>query len=155
MPPPFAPPEQRQPMPEFRAYRVQHIANFSEGDMSRVVADILRPAGGWSWTGKRPTVKVRLRSANHVHYEIEFAIAAATFQQTGPVSVTFFVNDHVLDTLHFSKPGPQHYEKAVPAEWLVLEKDNLAGAEIDKVWTSPDDGAKLGLILNRLGLTEQ
>ena len=127
----------------------------SEGDMSQVAADILPPAGGWSWTGQRPAVKVRVRNAQKVRYEIDFTVADATFKQTGPVAITFFVNDHALDTIHYAKPGPQHYEKTVPAEWIDTGKDNVAGAAVDKVWTSPDDGAKLGLILTRIGLTEE
>ncbi|MEO5925938.1 MAG: hypothetical protein ABIR70_19115 [Bryobacteraceae bacterium] len=155
MPPPFAPPEQRPPMAGFRDYRVQHVSNFSEGDMSRVVADILNPAGGWSWTGKRPTIKVPLQGRKQVHYVIDFTVADATFKTTGPVTVTFLVNDHALESVLYSKPGAQHYERAVPLEWVKADADNLVGAEVDKLWTSPSDGAKLGLILNRMGLTEQ
>ncbi len=142
-------------MAGFREYRVEHVVKFSEGDMSRVVADILTPAAGWSWTGKRPTVKIRLQGRKQVHYEMDFAVADATFKQTGPVTVTFFVNEHALESILYSKPGPQHYEKAVPLEWIKADTDNLVGAEVDKFFTSPDDGVKLGLILNRIGLTEQ
>ncbi len=142
-------------MEDFRSYRIEHIVKLSEGDISQVASDILRPAGGWSWTGQHPAVKIRVRSAQKVHYSIDFTVADVTFKETGPVSITFFVNDHALDTLHYAKPGPQHYEKAVPAEWLQTDKDNVVGAEVDKVWTSPDDGAKLGLILTQIGLTEE
>ena len=121
--------------------------------MSRVVSDILFPTGGWSWTGKRPAVKVHLRGGLPVYYAMEFSIADATFKQTGPVAVTFFVNDHPLETVRYNAPGPQRFEKTVPAEWVVV--DNVVGAEVDKVWTSPDDGAMLGLILMSIGLIEQ
>ncbi len=153
--PTFAPPEQRQPMSDVRPYRVRHVADFRTGDATRVVSDILPPAGGWSWTRKRPTVKAQLRGLPQVFYEIDFAIADATFKETGPVAITFLVNDHALDTIRYDKPGPQRYEKLVPSDWLQLGKENFAAAEIDKVWTSPDDGAKLGFILNRMGLSEQ
>jgi hypothetical protein len=141
-------------MKEFRSHRVEHMVDFSQRDMSRVAGDILLPAGGWSWTQKRPTVKLRVRGTNQVRYVIDFAIADATLIDTGPVAIAFFVNGHTLDVLRFATPGPQHYEKVVPAEWLDAAQDNLTGAEIDKVWVSPNDGAKLGFILNRLGLTE-
>jgi len=121
--------------------------------MSRVLSDILWPTGGWSWTGKRPTVRISLRGGLSVHYIVDFSIADATFAKTGPVAVTFLVNDHALETVRYAAPGPQHFEKAVPAEWVAAE--NVVGAEVDKVWTSPDDGAKLGLILNSVGLIEQ
>lgn len=153
LPDPIPPPEQRVPIPNFRARRLSHIIRFSEGDMSRVVSDILWPTGGWSWTHKRPAVKILLRGGLSVHYAMEFAIADATFRQTGPVAVTFFVNDHVLDTVRYLEPGPQRFEKAVPPEWVAA--DNVVGAEVDKVWTSPDDGVQLGLILKSIGLIEQ
>lgn len=155
LPPPYPPPEQRLPIANFRPYRAAHIVDLSEGDRTSVVADIQPPAGGWSWTGKRPAVKVPLRRTQNVHFKIDFAVADSTFQQTGPVSITFLVNGHALETRRYSKPGEQHYEKEVPAEWLEMEKDNLASAEIDKLWTSPDDGTKLGFILIRMGLIEQ
>ncbi len=153
MPPPSAPPSQRQPLPVLRSYRVEHVVNFSTGDMAGVVSDILRPSGGWSWTRKRPSVRVRLRGGFPVRYGIDFAVAEATFAQTGPVNVTFFVNDHPLETVRYAVPGPQLYEKPVPPEWL--KSENIIGAEVDKLWTSPGDGAQLGLILNSIGLTEQ
>ena len=153
--PTFAPPEQRQPMTNVRPYRVQHLALFTQGDTARIVSDILPPAGGWSWAGKRPTVGIRLQGNRQVYYEIDFAIADATFRATGPVSIKFLVNDHLLEEIRYDKPGPQRFEKLVPIEWLDFAKENLVTAEIDKVWTSPDDGAKLGFILNSMGLTEQ
>lgn len=140
-------------MADFRSYRVEHVVNFSQGDMTGVAQDILPPAGGWSWSRKRPAIKVRLRGGLPVHYEMDFAVADATFKETGPVSVTFFVNDHALETVLYPRAGQQHFEKVVPAEWL--KGENLVGAEVDKLWTSPTDGARLGLILNRIGLIEQ
>lgn len=129
------------------------MLHFAQGDMAGVVSDILRPAGGWSWTRKRPSVKIRLRGGLPVRYAIDFSVAEATFSKTGPVKVTFFVNDHELETVRYAAPGPQRYEKPVPPEWL--KSENIVGAEVDKLWTSPDDGAQLGLILNSIGLTEQ
>jgi hypothetical protein len=149
----MAPPEQRQPVADFRLYRIDHVVKFSEGESTRVVSDILRPAGGWSWTGKRPTVKIPLRGGLRVHYQIDFAVAEETFRKTGPVNVTFLINGHALETVRYAAPGPRHFEKTIPTGWLQME--NMVAAEVDKVWTSPDDGVQLGLILNRMGLVEQ
>jgi hypothetical protein len=139
----------------FRTYRIEHIVDLSVGDVSRVASDILAPVGGWSWTGKRPTVKVRLRGSKNVRYIADFTVADATFKTTGPVSIIFLVNDHPLETVRYTKPGPQRFEKAVPAEWLEPMIETMVAAEIDKVWTAPDDGEKLGFILTRMGLTEE
>jgi hypothetical protein len=54
----------------------------------------------------------------------------------------------------YKASGEQHFEKAVPAEWIEPGKDTLLAASIDKVWVAPADGAKLGFILTRIGLTQ-
>jgi len=150
-----APPEQRQPMASTRPYRISHVLDLADGDTSRVVSDILGPAGGFSWTAKRPTIKIRLRGLPHVRYTIDFGIIDATFKDTGPVSITFLVNEHALETVRYTQTGSQHFEKDVPLEWIRRDEDTLISAEIDKVWIAPDDGAKLGFILSRMGLTEE
>lgn len=99
-------------------------------------------------------MKVKTAGVENVHYVIDFSVAGATFKETGPVSVTFSVEDHELGTEHYNQPGQQHWEKIVPAEWLQPNTETEIGAKVDKVWTSPGDGAKLGLILTKIGLTE-
>jgi hypothetical protein len=155
MPESYAPPIQRTPVEAFRPYRVSRVVMMSDGDADqRIVADIGGPSGSWRWTGQRPTVKVVVKDTANVKYVIDFAVAEATFAQTGPVSITFRVNDQVLETVRYDKPGDYHFEKPVPAEWLKANEDILVAAELDKIFIAPEDGAKLGLILTRLGLTQ-
>lgn len=123
--------------------------------MSHVVSDVLGPVDGWSWTGKHPVVKVVPRVNRNIQLVVDLAVADATFKATGPVNITFEVNGHKLETVHYEQPGKFQYAKDVPIEWIDPGKDTLLGAEIDKVWTSPGDGAKLGFILTKIGLTEK
>lgn len=109
--------------------------------------------GAWRWTAKRPTIKLRPKSNQGLKYVIEFAIPEVTLKQTGPVTLTFFVNDHVVDSMRYATHGNQRFEKPVPAEWITAEQDVLVGAEIDKVWIAPEDKAQLGFLLISLGLT--
>ncbi|MCU1338718.1 MAG: hypothetical protein JWO19_4299 [Bryobacterales bacterium] len=156
MPGPFAPPVQRQPLQNFRPYRMSSIVNMSDEDArTHFVQDITSlEAATWRWTGKRPTVRVRMRSAENIRYTIDFAIAEATLLATGPVTVTFLVNDRVLDHARYRRAGNQHFEKPIPAGWVIAGEDVTVGAEVDKLWVSPDDGPKLGMILVRIGLTQ-
>jgi hypothetical protein len=156
MPGPFAPPVQRQPPEDFRAYRMQEIVEMSdEAGPSHFVKDITGlDAGSWRWTGKQPTVRVRMRTAENLRYTIDFAIVEATLRATGPVSVSFLVNDHVLDRVRYTRAGAQHFEKAVPAGWTTAGQDVTVGAEVDKVWIPPQGGSGLGFILVRIGLTQ-
>ncbi len=128
---------------------------FDDGASVHFLSGILPPANGWSWTNQRPMVKVKTHGTQNVHYLIDFSVPDVTFKETGPVTIRFLVNDHVLDSVRYDKPGPQHFEKDVPAEWLKPDSEERVGAEIDKVWVSKTDGARLGFILNRIGLTEQ
>ena len=132
------------------------MVNMTDGDwMAHVVQDIApgEPAA-WKWTGQKPTVKVVARTNQGLKYIIDFSIADATLKATGPVTLTFLVNDHALDSVRYTKSGDYHYEKAVPPAWVEPLKDTVLAAAIDKVWVAPADGAKLGFILTRIGLTQ-
>jgi hypothetical protein len=156
MPETYAPPEQRKPIENFRPYHITRVVDMSDGDAdSHIVRDIL-PAGGgpWRWAGQRPAVHVTLRQVENLIYIIDFSIADATFKVTGPVTLKFFVNDHLLDSMAYSSPGTYHFEKPVPSNWVEAGKEATLSAEVDKVWVAPDDGAKLGFVLTRIGMRQ-
>jgi hypothetical protein len=156
LPDPYAPPEQRQPFENFRPYRVSRVVNMADGDAeSHFVRDIKGATGVWRWTGKHPEVRLFLRTNQMLHYVIDFSIVEATFKDTGPVTLTFLVNGHVLDKMTYTASGQQHFDKPVPEEWVEAGKEALVGAEIDKVWVSPADGVALGFILSQIGLRQE
>ncbi len=156
MPEPYAPPVQRQPFEDARPHRMSRIVNVADSDsVAHFVQDI---AGGgpapWKWTNQKPTVKVTPRTNQGLRYVIDFSLPEVTFKVTGPVTLSFLVNDHVLERVPYKAAGEYHFEKAVPPEWVEPLKDTMLAAEIDKVWVSPMDGARLGFILTRIGLTQ-
>ena len=156
MPEPYAPPVQRQPFEDARPHHMSRIVDMTDEDAeSHIVADIL-PGGpaAWKWAHQKPTVKVQVRSNQGLRYVIDFSLPDVTFKETGPVTVSFLVNDHLLDSVRYAAPGEYHFEKPVPAEWVEPFKDTLVAASVDKVWVAPTDHAKLGLILTRIGLTQ-
>jgi len=156
MPPAYAPPEQRQPIENFAPYRVSRVIDMADDDADdSIVHDVLRTGGTWRWTGEHPELRVFMRTNQGLHYIVDLTIAGATFKDTGPVTVSFFVNGHFLDKATFSAPGPQHFDEPVPEDWVEARKDAIVGAEIDKPWISPGDGAALGFILNRIGLRQE
>ena len=157
LPEPYAPPAQR---PFFEAPpEAARILNMADADAeSHFVQDISAELAGntWRWTGKRPTIRLHLNSNRKLVYSIDFAIAESTFRRTGPVTLSLFLNDHLLDRVRYTSPGRRRVEKPVPAEWLVPGEDVMLAAEIDKVWTPPrPGGAPLGFILIALGLDQQ
>ena len=157
MPETYAPPVQRKPLENFRPYRASRLINMADGDTdSRIVRDISHHADGtWRWTGQRPAVRLPEGSNKDARYVIDFTVPGATFSQTGPVTLSFYVNDHLLDRIQYTSPGPQHFEKAVPAEWLQDGKEAIVGAEIDKMYVAKDDDVRLGFILSAIGFKRE
>ena len=71
------------------------------------------------------------------------------------MTVSFFVNDRLLDKVRYTAPGDQHFEAKIPDGWVEANKEVTVAAEIDKVWTPPQEGAHLGFILTRIGLKQE
>jgi hypothetical protein len=110
----------------------------------------------WRWTGKRPAIRMFPGTTQKLSYFMDFAIAPGTLAQTGPVTLSFFVNDHVLDQVRYAAPGRLRFEKPVPADWMDANEYTILTAEIDKLWIPAKRDAKpLGFILVSLGLEQK
>lgn len=153
--PDYPVPEQR---PIFTGFKVRagRIVNMSDPDApARFVRDIAGgPADAWRWTGQKPALKIKIRAVENLKYTIDYTVAEVTFKDTGPVTIKFTVNDHVLGQERITEQGNKHFEKPIPPEWLEVGQDAILGAEIDKMWTSKLDGARFGFILSRIGVAE-
>lgn len=151
----YPPPEQRHPVEaQAPAMRASMMINMNDDDAPlHFVQDISSALEGstWRWTKKRPTVKLLLVKTKDLKYVVDFTLADATMQQTGPVTVSFFVGDRLLDKIHYAKPGYQHYEKPIDPAWVQTVTDTLVSAEVDKTYKDSRDGAVLGFILTRMG----
>jgi hypothetical protein len=153
----YAPPPQR---PVFEApISGVRVLNMADTDAETHFVQDISPsleANTWRWTGKRPAIRMFPGTTQNLSYLMDFAIPGATFTQTGPVTLSFFVNDHLLDEVHYPAPGRQRFEKAVPAEWLDANGYVILNAEIDKLWIPEKRDAKpLGFILVSLGLEQK
>jgi hypothetical protein len=157
MPETYAPPEQRQPFENFRPYRSTRLIHMSDGDAgTRVVRDVYYdPSQQWSWTGQHPTLRLPAGSNQNLRYVIDFSLAGATFKDTGPVTLSFYVNDHLLDRVRYTESGTKHFETPVPPDFVTAYKEATVAAEIDKVWFAKGDGQRLGFILTSIGLKQE
>ena len=156
-PQPYRPPIQRRPMEVTDTNHLKHFVHMNAPDaMHYVVADVLPEVNdaNWRWTLKSPTLQFELPSTKSMSLRINLTIPDITFKQTGPIKITVHVGGHLLDTIDCPKPGERNFEKAVPAEWLTTDAPVLVRMEIDKIWTSPSDGAKRGFILTRIGFVQ-
>jgi hypothetical protein len=153
----YAPPAQRKPLDQEILVRSQPMLEMSDPSVDRfIVSDIAKgqQPSPWRWTGKRPTVKIPLKTVLNLKYVMQFALPEATFKDTGPVTITFLVNDKELDKVKYDTPGDKTFEKLVPRGMLQPMSENTVAADVDKPWISKNDGQKLGLILVKIGLRQ-
>ncbi len=151
----YAPPAQRKPLDQEILVRAQPMLDMSDPTVERYfVADIAKgvQSSPWRWTGPRPSVRVTLKSTSNLRYHMEFTLPEVTFKDTGPVTITYFVNHRVLDKVKYDTAGNKVFDKAVPSGFLKPMDENVLAAEVDKPWLSKGDGRRLGLILSRIGL---
>lgn len=122
---------------------------------SHFVKDIEPSEGGrWRWTDQQPTVKVLAFVTDKLKLRVDFTLWPVAFQQTGPVELSFFVNDHLLDKVRYTTPAYQRFEKPVPPDWLRTDVESTISVAIDKLYTAPEDGKKFGFILSRIGFVQ-
>jgi hypothetical protein len=151
----YPPPMQRsEPSAGSRPYR--HFIAMNDPDASRYFLRDVSPAlenNHWRWSGERPTFRFVLRQVEGLRFTMDFSIAGAVLEQTGPQTVSVFVNNRLLGRSRYSEHGEQRFEKAVDPSWLKVGEDTIVMAHVEPVWVSPD-GTKLGIILIRAGFVD-
>jgi hypothetical protein len=106
---------------------------------------------GWRWTYLEPTLRFPLHDYDHQRFIMDFSVVSTTFKDTGPVTLSCYINDRLLTRVHCPHPGDYRLEQVVPAAWLREVSPTIVRAVLDKVWTAPSDGARLGYVLLRAG----
>jgi hypothetical protein len=106
---------------------------------------------GWRWTREKAVLKFFLSKREGWRAVLDFAVAGATFSQTGPVTLTVSVNGRVLETVRYTSSGEKHIDKPVPAEWIHHNADNTLTIEIDPPFITDTDKVKLGVVLSAAG----
>jgi hypothetical protein len=153
----YAPPIERKPLtgPEQAAFGSLVRMSDSNAD-AYIVRDISRTveSGGWRWVNQRPELRFWLQTTENLKFVMDFAVAETTFRVTGPIKISVFVNDQLLDVIPVEKPGDRSFEKPVPRSWLRTDAETKVVAEVDKPWVAPADGAKLGFTLSRAGFVQ-
>ena len=152
----YPPPLQREPLPDAEAEPIGSLVTMSDANAGDyIVKDVgSLESGAWRWGQRRPELRFRLSKTAGQRFIADFAVAEATFKDTGPVNAFFFINGHLLDKVRYAQSGEKHFEKAVPADWLRTDDYNMVAIESQPYWTSPADGAILTFTLSRVGFIE-
>jgi hypothetical protein len=106
---------------------------------------------GWRWTHQRPELRYELDRTDGWKLACEFSFPKPNFRDTGPVTVSFFVNGRALGQVRYTEPGDKRFEKPVPAAWLRTGEYTTVRAEVDPPWIAPTDKVRLGMVLFRAG----
>jgi hypothetical protein len=137
----------------FRATDTEFIGAGDPFAQKFFVRDIVPSDGGpWRWTAAQPELRFILRSAANRRLLFEFVINERTFKDTGPLKISFFVNQHLIGRETYDSPGDKSFEKPVPADWLRVNEETRVTARIENPWQTPD-GA-LGILLKRAGFVQ-
>jgi hypothetical protein len=149
-------PEQRQPVEGANPVAGNMLIDMETSDVGQhLVKDVYQYTGSpWRWTGSEPTLKVLVYTTDHLKLTADFTLWDEAFKQTGPLELTFLVNGKTLDSVQYSSPGAKHFEKPVPPDWLTTDVESTFGMKIDKLYVAPQDGAKFGVILSRIGFVQ-
>jgi hypothetical protein len=118
-----------------------------------IVRDIGPSADGSAsrWTNLDPALKFYLRERKGLRFAMDFTVIGLTFKDTGPVVLSCYINDRFLAKIDCPRPGDYHFEHPVPDAWLQDGNPAVVRAVLDKVWTAPEDGVRLGYLLFRAG----
>lgn len=152
----YAPPVQRHPVSGPATSRLKHFIAMNDPAAEDHFLAGIGPLenGAWRWTRQNPELRFVVPSPRGLSFVADFAISSDTLKETGPVTITYFVNGHALDSVRYGKDGAQHFEKSVPTEWLTGSVDVVVKLALDKVYVSPTDGVQLGVTLVRAGFVE-
>lgn len=107
----------------------------------------------WRWTGANPTVKTLVTRSTDLKFVSDFSLWDESFRKTGPLELSFFLNDHLLEKVRYTTPGAQHFEKPVPPNWVSVNAQAILSIHVDKPYVA-GDGVTFGIILSRIGLTQ-
>lgn len=120
----------------------------------RDVSDTVE-GGSWRWTYERPELRFWLDSTANLKLAVDFQCSGLTLEKTGPVTISFYVNNRLLGSTRCAEAGGYHFEKAVPPSWVNTTAPVSVAAQADKFWIAPSDGKKLGFILIKAGFIAQ
>jgi len=144
----FEPPPQQAP-----AASRQHALLAADPDAEGLLAADIGPleGGRFRWTGQRPTVRLQLQKTGALRLRARFWVAEDALRQTGPLEITYFVNNELIERARYSAAGEQLFEKPVAAGVLKTGANEVR-MEIDKAYER--NGAHLGVALVELGFVD-
>lgn len=120
-----------------------------------IVSGVLggNPSDSWRWANQRAELRFQLLESKRQKMFVRFVIADETFKTTGPVTMRFFLEKHLLGEMRCDSAGERLFETPVAPSIIKVGEPLIIAVEADKVWTSTDN-TKLGFLLVSAGFKE-
>lgn len=125
----------------------RHFVFMSEHRASAMIVRDIAGPGVQRWTGPNPAMRFRLSEPGEWTAEVRFNAAKTTLNDTGPITLAFAVNGLPIGSLRVADEAVKTFSAPVRLDSTEAE----FSFTVDKPWTSPLDGAKLGVLLHAMG----
>jgi hypothetical protein len=86
---------------------------------------------------------------------MHFLIPEIVTSQTGPLTLSVWINDRLLSQQVYKTSGKQSFEQSVPADLFGLYRLTAAEIRTDKHYVTPKDGVKMGFLLVDAGFVPE
>jgi hypothetical protein len=104
----------------------------------------------WPWSNDHPSFVCFLKGPGPWQFALHFATVKTTLRDTGPVTITVWINDMPFSKFVVSEATVAEYTRNVPAEMAISGAVRVA-LTIQPFWTSPKDGQRLGILIRSIG----
>ena len=130
------------------------FVNLADPHAEAYIVRGVRPEGRWAWTAQRAELRFRLEEPRAWRFAADLFIAGQTLRETGPVTISFFINGKLLGKLRADEAREFSFDQPVPPGWLDPAAPVAVAMEADPVWRGPD-GKEFGFLLVSAGFRPQ
>ncbi len=107
------------------------------------------------WTADKARFRFRLAGFARQDFYMEYTVHDVTLHQTGPLRITIAVNGTTFDSFVKTAPGGYEYRRAAEAIGVGSYEPFEVSITVDPPYVAPDDGAKLGILLTKIGFVDR
>jgi hypothetical protein len=146
-------PQQYQPRTDMALPFIPLLTMGTVNAVDNTIEGILNDDSDWVWSNDHPKFRCFLHGKARWEFYLNFATVNETMKDTGPVTITIVINGSRFSELTVTKAGQREYVHNVSAE---IALDGLVEIEliINPYWTSPEDHARLGILVHSIGFRE-
>jgi hypothetical protein len=117
------------------------------------IRDIRGLEGNYRWTSVSPELKFLLTNTDRLKFQLHYGVHPVLRKEVGPLELTIAINGHELATIRDPAVGDKTFQKAVPADWLKANAENIVSIRVHNPWLAPDK-TQLGFIFLGAGFVE-